>query len=149
MKNTDILFLNAEHQRIVDSHIRIVKRLMYYATEDVDIGKYQDFLEVLNSIYMYSNSFYSTMLDKSDTDDGVVSEYMFIIPNMSFYTAIGFLAALKNEKNSFNIKAILEKIGTASENAISELADVLIDEKEKKELIKDIASIRIKQNNIK
>ena len=68
---------------------------------------------------------------------------------MSFYTAIGFLAALKNEQNSFNIKAILEKIGTASENAVSELADVLIDEKEKKELIKEIASIRVEQNNIK
>ena len=143
MKETDILYLNADHKKIVDRHIRIVKRLMYYATEDVESGKYHDFLDVLNSIYAYSNNFYDTMLDKNDTDNGVISEYMFIIPNMSFYTAIGFLSALKNEKNRFNIVSILEKIGTANENAVSELADVLFDEREKKEIFSNPESIRV------
>ena len=108
MKDTEILYINEQHQIIIDSHIKSIKALMYFATEKVSTGRYQDFLNILNSIYLYSNNFYNTMLDKNDTDDGVIAEFIFLIPNMTFYTAIGFLTALKDGDNELDIRESLE-----------------------------------------
>ena len=120
MKDTEILYLNDQHQEIVESHLKTIKKLMYFATEDVDGGKYQDFLHIVNSIFLYSNNFHKTMVNKVDTDNGVVAEFIFLIPNMIFYTAIGFLTALKDGEN--------------------------IDESEKKQIYKEIEEIKVNQN---
>jgi len=146
MKNIEMLYLNRQHQEIVECHISKIKKLMYYATENVDSGKYKGFLDILNSIYLYSNNFYSTVLDRSDDDNGVVAEFLFLVPNMCFYSAIGFLTALRDGENDSDMKDYLERVGAISENATGELADILIDEEEKKEIIKDLVNIKIKQN---
>lgn len=146
MKDTEIIYINEQHQIIIDSHIKNIKALMYFATEKVSTGRYQDFLDILNSIYLYSNNFYNTMLDKNDTDDGVIAEFIFLIPNMTFYTAIGFLTALKDGDNESDIRESLENIGFRCENTTSELADILIDENEKKQMIKNLTEIQVTQN---
>jgi len=146
MKNIEMLYLNRQHQEIVESHIGKIKKLMYYATENVDSSKYKGFLDILNSIYLYSNNFYSTVLDRSDDDNGVVAEFLFLVPNMCFYSAIGFLTALRDGNNDSDMKDYLERVAAISENATGELADILIDEEEKKEIIKDLVNIKIKQN---
>ena len=146
MKDTEILYLNDQHEEIVADHIKKIKKLMYYATEEVGSGKYQDFLIIVNSIFLYSNNFHNTMVDKGSTDDGVVAEFIFLIPNMIFYTAIGFLTALKDGENDTEMKHALERIGICCENTTSELADILIDESEKKEIYKDIEKIKVNQN---
>ena len=112
MKDTEILYLNDQHEEIVADHIKKIKKLMYYATEEV----------------------------------GVVAEFIFLIPNMIFYTAIGFLTALKDGENDTEMKHALERIGICCENTTSELADILIDESEKKEIYKDIEKIKVNQN---
>tara|TARA_R110002124_G_scaffold168593_2_gene336130 strand:- start:532 stop:990 length:459 start_codon:yes stop_codon:yes gene_type:complete len=132
MKEIKISYLNARHQTVVEECIGIIKEEMYFATEDVDSGKYQDFLEVLNSVYLYSNNFYDTML--KDDGSAVYDEFIFLIPNMIFYTTIGFLTALKNSDNKDDIKTCLEKIAFSCENVTSELADILMDAKEKRKL---------------
>ena len=119
---------------------------MYFATEDVDGGKYQDFLHIVNSIFLYSNNFHKTMVDKVDTDNGVVAEFIFLIPNMIFYTSIGFLTALKDGENDEDMKDALEKIGLSCENTTSELADIIIDESEKKQIYEEIDKIKVNQN---
>ena len=86
------------------------------------------------------------MVNKKKKDDGVVAEFLFLIPNMSFYTAIGFLTALKDGKNDLELRDVLERIGVNCENATSELADILIDEEVEKEMIKDIFGIEINKN---
>ena len=58
MKDTEILYLNDQHEKIVESHLKTIKKLMYFATEDVDGGKYKDFLHIVNSIFLYSNNFH-------------------------------------------------------------------------------------------
>jgi hypothetical protein len=68
------------------------------------------------------------------------------MPNMSFYTAIGFLTALKNKNNKSIMRESLERIVMSCEDTTSELADVLIDENEKKQLIKDLPNKEINQN---
>tara|TARA_R100001530_G_C4193275_1_gene122758 strand:+ start:32 stop:469 length:438 start_codon:yes stop_codon:yes gene_type:complete len=145
MKNTEIFYLNDNHQGIIENHISNIKQVMYFATEDVSSGKYQDFLQILRSVYMYSNNFYDTILNKSE-DEGVMSEFIFLIPNMTFYTAIGFLTALKDGDNNSDLQSYLEQIGKYCENATSELADILIDKKEENKLLKDIKDIELSQN---
>ncbi len=145
MKNTDIFYLNDRHREIIETHTRNIKQVMYFATEDVSEGKYQDFLHILKSVYLYSNNFHDTML-KKDEDGGVTAEFIFLIPNMTFYTTVGFLTALKDGENDSDLQYYLEQIGRYCENATSELADVLIDEKEKNRLLKDIQDIELSQN---
>jgi len=137
MKKTDILYLNAGHQEVVEVLMDDVKKIMYYATEDEIAGKYQDFINIIDSVYLYSNNFHDTTL-KIEGDDGVMAEFIFLIPNMLFYTAIGFLTALKTDGNSDSMAVHLEKIGSLCENSTGELADVLIDATDKKRLLEDM-----------
>ena len=94
---------------------------------------------------MYSNNFHDTILNKEE-GDGVISEFIFLIPNMTFYTAVGFLTALKDGENNSDLQSYLAQVGKYCENATSELADILIDEKEKNKLLKDIKDIELSQN---
>ena len=137
MKNKEILYLNKGHQDVVEVLMEDVKKIMYYATEDEIVGKYQDFLNILESVYLYSNNFHDTTL-KIEGDDGVMAEFIFLIPNMLFYTAIGFLTALKTDGNSDSMAVHLEKIGSLCENSTGELADVLIDATDKKKILEDM-----------
>jgi hypothetical protein len=145
MKNTEIFYLNDNHQGIIENHISNIKQVMYFATENVSGGKYQDFLQILSSVYMYSNNFHDTILNKEE-GDGVISEFIFLIPNMTFYTAVGFLTALKDGENNSDLQSYLAQVGKYCENTTSELADILIDEKEKNKLLKDIKDIELSQN---
>ena len=145
MKNTEISYINENHKKIVEIHLRKIKQAMYFATEDVAEGKYQDFLDIMNSVYLYSNNFYDTMVEKRD-NNVLLEEFMFLIPNMVFYTAIGFLTALKDGGNDNLMRSSLEEIGSICENATSELADILIDEKEKVKIIQDIVDLELTKN---
>ena len=140
-----ISYLNEEHKVIVENLERKIKKVMYFATENVSEGKYQDFLHMLTTVYIYSNNFHDTIL-KKEKDDGVVSEFIFLIPNMTFYTAIGFLTALKDGKNNLELQYHLESIGHYCELATGELADIIIDSKENIQLLKDIEGVKITQN---
>jgi hypothetical protein len=137
MKKKEILYLNAGHQEVVEVLMEDVKRIMYYATEDEIAGKYQDFLNILDSVYLYSNNFHDTTL-KVEDDNGVMAEFIFLIPNMLFYTAIGFLTALKTDDNADFMCSHLEKVGSLCENSTSELADVLTDATDKKKILEDM-----------
>ena len=137
MKKKDILYLNESHQKVIENLMEDVKAIMYYSTEDEIAGKYKDFLNILDSVYLYSNNFHETTL-KIESDDGAMAEFIFLIPNMLFYTAIGFLTALKTEENKDDMAIHLEGIGSLCENATGELADVLIDATDEKRLLEDI-----------
>tara|TARA_R110000787_G_scaffold81369_1_gene176469 strand:+ start:126 stop:563 length:438 start_codon:yes stop_codon:yes gene_type:complete len=137
MNKKEILYLNEGHQEVVEVLMEDVKKIMYYATENEIAGKYQDFLNILDSVYLYSNNFHDTTL-KTEDDNGVMAEFIFLIPNMLFYTAIGFLTALKTEYNTEFMCSHLEKVGSLCENSTSELADVLIDVTDKKKILEDI-----------
>tara|TARA_R100000655_G_scaffold66032_2_gene104443 strand:- start:4772 stop:5209 length:438 start_codon:yes stop_codon:yes gene_type:complete len=145
MKKKEIAYINENHKQIIELHISKIKKAMYFATEDVGSGKYQDYLQILDSVYLYSNNFHETMVEKKD-NEGVLDEFMFLIPNMVFYTAIGYLTALKDGCNDSLMRSALEEIGGYCENATSELADVLIDEKEKLKMLQDISNLQLTKN---
>ena len=146
MKDIEIIYLNDEHEQIIEGYLRVIKKLMYFATENTETGKYQDFLTILNSIYLYSNNFHATMIDKSNIEKGAVAEFLFLIPNMLFYTSIGFLTALKDGKNDLELRDILERIGLHCEDTTGELADILIDETENEKLINEIFGKMLSKN---
>ncbi len=146
MKHTEVFYLNAEHEKIVEKNLLRVKRLMYFATENAERGKYHDFIEILESIYLYSNNFYTTKVFKKGSDSASTEEFLFLIPNMLFYTAIGFLSALKGTDSNNHIKNSLQKLVFNFEEITSELADVLIDETEKGEILKDIFNTEVTKN---
>ncbi len=145
MKNTEISYINNMHKEIVELSIRKVKKVMYFATEDVGEGKYQDFLHIMNSVYLYSNNFYDNMVERKN-DGALLEEFLFLIPNMVFYTSIGYLTALKNGDNDCLMRSSLEEIGAYCENATGELADILIDEKESKKIMQDISGLELTKN---
>ena len=146
MKHTDIIYINDQHAKVVEKHIMRMKRCMYFATESATTGKFQDFVNILETIYMYSNNFYASQVNKKNCTDGATAEFMFLIPNMTFYSAMGFLSALKNDTNQNFIRETIEKIAIYCENTTSELADILIDETEKDELFEEIFEKQITKN---
>lgn len=144
MKQIALSYLNAKHQVVIEQYIKEIKEKMYFSTEHVGEGKYQDFLEILNSIYLYSNNFYDTMLKNEDS--AVYDEFIFLIPNMIFYTTIGFLTALKDGDNDEDMIEHLKKIALDCENVTSELADILIDTKENRMFIKSKHDFQLSDN---
>tara|TARA_Y100000004_G_scaffold147656_2_gene168917 strand:- start:1363 stop:1791 length:429 start_codon:yes stop_codon:yes gene_type:complete len=137
MKIKEVAYLNDKHKKIIEKLTRDVKKYVYFATDDFNAEKYKDFIEILDSVFVYSNNFHDITY-RVDKENGVMAEFLFIIPNTLFYTAIGFLIALRNEKNEHIIYKYLQKISGCCENATSELTDVLIDEKEKRNIKKTI-----------
>ena len=133
MKKTENVYLNTKHEKIIVKLTKDVKRYVYFATDDYDAEKYKDFLEVLDSVFVYSNNFHDITY-KIDKEDGVMAEFLFFIPNTLFYTAVGFLIALRNKNNEKTMYEYLQKISKCCENATSELTDILIDEKEKRKI---------------
>ena len=85
-------YINKEHEGIVEQYVLYLKKLVYFATEDAGNMKFQEYAEILESVFMYSNNFYDTMTKKKH----MVEEFMFLIPNMAFYLSVGFFTGLKN-----------------------------------------------------
>ena len=81
-----------------------------------------------------------------DEDTEIISEFLFIIPNMMFYTTVGFLTALRNDKNLIQITLSIDNIARITEDATSELADVLIDKEEKKKILKELETLHLSKN---
>jgi|TARA_R110002050_G_scaffold91860_3_gene192667 hypothetical protein len=127
-------YINKEHEAIVEQYVLYLKKLVYFATEDAGNMKFQEFAEILESVFMYSNNFYDTMTKKKH----MVEEFMFLIPNMVFYLSVGFFTGLKNKNNAKDIEMCIDRLAKKTENITGELTDILIDNKEKIEIIEEL-----------
>jgi hypothetical protein len=127
-------YINKEHEAIVEQYVLYLKKLVYFATEDAGNMKFQEYTEILESVFMYSNNFYDTMTKKKH----MVEEFMFLIPNMAFYLSVGFFTGLKNRNNAKDIEMCINRLAKKTENITGELTDILIDNKEKIEIIEEL-----------
>jgi hypothetical protein len=127
-------YINKEHEAIVEQYVLYLKKLVYFATEDAGNMKFQEYTEILESVFMYSNNFYDTMTKKKH----MVEEFMFLIPNMAFYLSVGFFTGLKNRNNAKDIEMCIDRLAKKTENITGELTDILIDNKEKIEIIEEL-----------
>jgi hypothetical protein len=127
-------YINKEHEAIVEQYVLYLKKLVYFATEDAGNMKFQEYTEILESVFMYSNNFYDTMTRKKH----MVEEFMFLIPNMAFYLSVGFFTGLKKKNNAKDIEMCIDRLAKKTENITGELTDILIDNKEKIEIIEEL-----------
>ena len=127
-------YINKEHEGIVEQYVLYLKKLVYFATEDAGNMRFQEYAEILESVFMYSNNFYDTMTRKKH----MVEEFMFLIPNMAFYLSVGFFTGLKNKNNAKDIEMCIDRLAKKTENITGELTDILIDNKEKIEIIEEL-----------
>jgi hypothetical protein len=127
-------YINKVHEAKIEEYVLYLKKLVYFATEDAGNMKFQEYTEILESVFMYSNNFYDTMTKKKH----MVEEFMFLIPNMAFYLSVGFFTGLKNKNNAKDIEMCIDRLAKKTENITGELTDILIDNKEKIEIIEEL-----------
>tara|TARA_R110000824_G_scaffold115009_2_gene265896 strand:+ start:1398 stop:1823 length:426 start_codon:yes stop_codon:yes gene_type:complete len=140
----EIDYLSERHRVIVEIYIAEVKKTMYYATDCENVGKYGDFIDLSDTVFSYSNNFFESM---NNGYKGITtSEFLFLIPNMLFYTSIGFIMGIKNSENKSEMDFYIEKVTTLAESAIGDLADVLIDSDEGERILKESADKQLSKN---
>jgi hypothetical protein len=104
---------------------------VYVATENADDGKYQDFQELLEDILMYHDDFVGIGLNNDN-----VEEWMFTIPNLTMFTALGFFAGLRNKKNDNIIEKCVKNVYNSTMDVVGSLSDLMKDEEEIKSMQK-------------
>lgn len=127
-------YINKVHEEKIDEYVLYLKKLVYFATEDAGSKKFFEFSEILETVFAYSNNFYDTMSKKRH----MVEEFMFLIPNMAFYLSVGFFTGLKNKQNAQDIEMCIDRLSKKTENLTGELTDVLIDNKDKIDIIEQL-----------
>ena len=127
-------YINKVHEAKIEEYVLYLKKLVYFATEDAGSRKFFEFSEILESVFAYSNNFYDTMARKRH----MIEEFMFLIPNMAFYLSVGFFTGLKNKENAKDIEMCIDRLAKKTENITGELTDILIDNKEKIEIIEEL-----------
>lgn len=119
-----IKYLNNKHQKIVESYVGSVKEVIYYATEESEEGKYNEFTELIGTIITYSNNFHKGV----NKNDGAKEEFAFMIPNLLFYMAIGFLQGIQKKDQQYNTMRVVQKLADTAQEITGKIADILIDE---------------------
>jgi len=120
----EIKYLNIKHKKIVEDYMSLVKEVIYYATEESIEGKYGEFTELIKTITTYSNNFYKSI----DKNNGAKEEFAFMIPNLLFYMAIGFLQGIQKQDQEYNTMKIVHKLANTTQEITAKIADILIDE---------------------
>lgn len=131
---SDNKYLNQQHREIIENYILYVKKLVYFATEDAGDKKFKDFLTVLDTVFLYSNNFYDSIKERTRMNE----EFVFLIPNMTFYLSVGFLTGLKHKQNSDEMQEFIDRMAKKTENITGELADLLIDTNETIEILQEL-----------
>ena len=65
-------------------------------------------------------------------------EFIFLIPNMTFYLSVGFLTGLKHKQNNEEMDKFVERMAKKTENITGELADLLLDANEAIEILQEL-----------
>tara|TARA_R100000951_G_scaffold97335_1_gene86946 strand:+ start:1587 stop:2018 length:432 start_codon:yes stop_codon:yes gene_type:complete len=129
----DIICDNIEHKKILDKYIQNIKALVYYVTEEEDMGKFNDFNEVLSMIISYSNEFRVDHLNfikhDGEIDEAAMLEWRYMIPNLVVFSAVGFLAGISNKENRDNFKKIRQKLFKKTSEIIGETYDVYAEDR--------------------
>lgn len=120
----EIDYLNKKHKKLVDGYIGYVKEIVYYATEDSQKGKYNEYSALITTIIEYSNNFYKGVNPYNNTKE----EFAFMIPNLIFYMSIGFLTGLQKKKTRVDTMMMIEKIADTTQGVTGEIAEILIKE---------------------
>lgn len=132
--------INSKHRILVREHLKFLQSRLYDLTEyDKTNGKFLDFVDVLDTIVKYSNDF----KDYTNKNRGK-DEWMYMIPTLSLYASLGFMVGIKNEEiqKRIDMSDMQEEIIAETLELVAELADVLTDYREKKDIEKELNKIK-------
>lgn len=121
--------INQKHEDLVTNYLKYIQKQVYVATEDADLGKYDDFQDILEDIMMYHNDFVGVGLNKDN-----IEEWMFAIPNLTMFTVLGFFAGLRNEENDDVVEICVRNVYSATMDIVGSLSDLMKDEEEIKQM---------------
>ena len=133
---TEIICDNIKHKKILEKYLRNIKAVVYFATEDEEVGKFHDFKSVLDMIISYSNEFYNDNLNWGvDTEKELetIAEWRYMTPNLVVFSTVSFLAGITNESNRENMSKIRAKLFRKTSEIIGETYDIYADNKLEKE----------------
>lgn len=121
--------INKKHDELVTKYLVYIQKQVYNATETADNGKYADFQELLEDVVMYHNDFEETGLNKDNLE-----EWMFTIPNLTMFTALGFFAGLRNKENDEQVEVCVRNVYSSTMDIVGSLSDLMKDQEEIKEM---------------
>ena len=131
--------LNNTHRRLVSQHLKFLQARLYRITEhDKTVGKFLDYQDILDTIVKYSNDFEDYTKEERSTE-----EWMYMIPTLSLYASLGFLAGIKNDKMErfVDFEEEMKKFVDSTLNLVGDLSDVLQDLKVKVDIGKELDKI--------
>ena len=132
--------LNNTHRRLVSQHLKFLQARLYRITEhDKTVGKFLDYQEILDTIVKYSNDFEDYTKEERSTE-----EWMYMIPTLSLYASLGFLAGIKNDRMErfVDFEEEMRKFVDSTLNLVGDLSDVLQDSKIKQNIEKELEKIK-------
>jgi hypothetical protein len=121
--------INQKHASLVTNYLKYIQEQVYIATESADVGKYDDFQEILEDIMIYHNDFVGVGLNKDN-----VEEWIFAIPNLTMFTVLGFFAGLRNKKNDDIVEVCVKNVYSSTMEVVGQLSDFIKDEEEIKHM---------------
>lgn len=131
----DIKCINGTHRRIVKRHLRFLQRRIYVMTEhDITTDKFVQFNNILKHIVSYSNDF------NENVDEMSFEEWLYIIPNLSLYACMGFLAGIRTKEleKKIDFEMELRKCVDSTLDTVGELSDMLTDIENRSKIEKDL-----------
>ena len=131
--------LNNTHRRLVSQHLKFLQARLYRITEhDKTVGKFLDYQDILDTIVKYSNDFEDYTKEERSTE-----EWMYMIPTLSLYASLGFLAGIKNDRMErfVDFEEEMKKFVDSTLNLVGDLSDVLQDLKVKEDIGKELDKI--------
>jgi len=123
-----VVNLSKKQNKLLNDYIKSVKGILYEATEDCDIGKFNEYINLMNNIVSYSDAF-----KKSIKTDKEVDEWAYMVPNLTLYSAMGFFVGIKNDTNSSYIDSLSEELFEKTLSIVGDTSDMLFEEREKRE----------------
>ena len=139
-KMKGIKSLNGTHRRLVSQHLKFLQARLYRITEhDKTVGKFLDYQDILDTIVQYSNDF-----EDYTKDDRSTEERLYMIPTLSLYASLGFLAGIKNDRMErlVDFEAEMERFVSSTLNLVGNLSDVLQDIKIKQNIEEELEKIK-------
>ena len=125
---TKIEGVSEEHTVILTEYLTFLKKQLYTITEYCDEGKYHDFEDVLEDIISYYVDFKKYAVH----DEASMEEWIYMLPNLTMYSFMGFLAGVKNKRNIIVIDKVYESVLMSTMETIGLISDSIQDKSEVK-----------------
>lgn len=125
---TKIEGVSEEHTVILTEYLTFLKKQLYTITEYCDEGKYHDFEDVLEDIISYYVDFKKYAVH----DESGMEEWIYMLPNLTMYSFMGFLAGVKNKRNIIVIDKVYESVLMSTMETIGLISDSIQDKLEVK-----------------